>query len=158
LWKRKRPLLYTALGLNFCVTFWFAAVDWSWFEEQCPNCRYACSVTQYRVACVAIHEQRYERLSEIQLISADLGWPCDHANLYRWHKHRWWGLCKCAAPCHNGTLGFTWDEWYDDAARKRVRRIARRNPERAAEFHQRVVVEGDMKYWQKFVAEIAPPQ
>lgn len=94
----------------------------------------------------------------LELVCADLGVPCTHPNKTRWHKHRWWGLCICAYPCHNGIIGLAGDaNDYDEAMSARVKSLAKENPKLAEEFHQRVLIQHDYEYWHAFARRMKVP-
>lgn len=135
---------------------WFVAVDRSWFVDECPDCGYYADVTQYRVLTVPISEQVSAHPTVIQGIAADLGHPCWHPRLLRWHKHRWWGLCHCAAPCWNGTYGLNDDAdhaWYGTVA-SRVCEMGEDNPELGRVWYDRVIVGHDWSFWHAFAEDL----
>lgn len=110
----KRALLLAGL-LMVLGGLWMSLVDASWFVEECPECHWGADVIEYRVCGRAISqtEEVYEE-SWHYLVTVDLGVPCQHPGKIRWHKHRYWGLCYCAAPCINGSYRLVDDESYSD--------------------------------------------
>lgn len=148
---RKRRLIIAGSVLVTAVAGWFLCVDWSWFLGSCPHCGYLKNVLQYRVLGIPVLGRILEEETLIQRMAADLGVPCRHPELVLFHKHRWWGLCYCAAPCVNGLWnidgGGSWEEsWYDEAAVRRLRSLAEKDPHFASEFHQRVIRDYDGDY------------
>jgi hypothetical protein len=146
------------LGIAIAATAiagWFLAVDFSWFEESCPACLESRTILQYRVCGCAVHEDTQVRPSVIQRASADLGVPCSHPAVERWHKHRWWGLAVCRCPCINGTVGVAGDPaWYDRNLAAKVKSLRASRPEISEEFRRRVLVDHDREYWQALLAEM----
>ena len=135
---------------------WFVAVDWSWFIDECPDCGYSADVAQYRLLTFAVSEDVRAYPTLRQRIASDLGRPCYHRRLARWHKHRWWGLCHCAAPCWNGTVRIVFPEshaWYDTMS-ERVRAIGVENTELGREWYDRVIIGRDWNCAQSFYCEL----
>src|SRR5687767_2337353 len=107
---RKRRAIVGGLGIVVTlIVAWFCVVDLSWFVESCPDCGSDWDSIQYRILRIPISEDRRPNTMMLELVCADLGVPCMHPNLRRRHKHRWWGLCICAFPCHNGIDGMAGD-------------------------------------------------
>lgn len=107
----------------------------------------------------SLHHPIYQRTevynSDLQKIATDIGVPCSHPNLVRWHKHRYWGLLICACPCINGTERLSGGEdWYDDKARAIVRKMTKRDPSLRDKFAGRVLKNHDWKYLQAFVQQV----
>jgi hypothetical protein len=156
---RKRPLIIGAFSLVALAAAWFLAVDWSWFVEECPDCGYGADVSEYRFLGIPLSETRRSCPTVIQRVSADLGVPCSHPGLRRWHKHRWWGLCICGAPCINGIYRIVGDDsWYDDAVRARVRAMSAESPSLGEEFWERVIRGHDWDYLLEFVGKLQEPE
>lgn len=159
---RKRRLIIAGSVLVTAVAVWFLCVDWSWFLGHCPHCMCVKHVLQYRVFGIPVHERTLEEETVIQWMATDLGGACQHPELDVFHKHRWWGLCYCAAPCVNGlwNLGSELREesWYDEAAVKRLRALAERDPHFATEFHQRVIRDHDWDYFRAISNQIISPE
>jgi hypothetical protein len=154
--KLRRVIIGLAMVVS-AVGAWFLCVDWSWFEEACPHCGYGRSIAQRRILGIVIHERAFEYPTVMQRVAADLGVPCEHPELHRWHKHRWWGLCYCAAPCINGVYRITGDDsWYDAAALEKLQELAKANPEFRRDFFQRVIREHDRDYWLEIISLISP--
>jgi hypothetical protein len=152
--NRKRALFAAAVAAA-AIAGWFLAVDFSWFEEICPACLESRTVLQYRVCGRAVHEDLQVRPSVIQRASVDLGVPCSHPAVERWHKHRWWGLVVCRCPCINGTVGLVGDPtWYDRNAASKLKALRVVRPELSAEFQQRVLVDHDREFWRALLEEI----
>lgn len=152
---QRHRIILTLWAIPTVAAIWFACVDWSWFIESCPDCMYQCSVYQYRVCGYAISESDDPTPTAMQRVTADLGQPCTHGSLTRWHKHRWWGLLICGKPCINGILNVSDDlSWYDDSVTERLRRIAEDDPALAGTFYDRVILNHDWDYWHKFIDEI----
>ncbi len=152
--NRKRVLF----GVVFAATViagWFLAVDFSWFEENCPACLESRTVLQYRVCVCTVREETQVLPSDIQRASVDLGVPCSHPAVERWHKHRWWGLVVCRCPCINGTFGLVGDpNWYDRNLAAKVKSLRASRPEISKEFRQRVLINHDHEFWRALVAEM----
>jgi hypothetical protein len=137
------------------VLVWFLGVDRSWFVEDCPSCGFGRDILQYRVLGIPVHERIREDTTLRQRVAADLGVPCTHPKLERWHKYRWWGLCICACPRISGTHRLVGDtSWYDDAVVAKVENLAETNPSLRDEFAERVLVKRDMDYWKEFVGQL----
>lgn len=152
--SRKRVLSGAGIAVA-AIAAWFLAVDFSWFEENCPACLETRTVLQYRFSGYALHEETQVRPSVIQRASVDLGVPCSHDVIDRWHKHRWWGMLLCYYPCSNGTIGLVGDPtWYDRNLAAKIKSLRVTRPEVSAEFRQRVLIEHDQKYWQHLLEEI----
>src|SRR5687768_6960809 len=134
---RRRFLMAVAVVVG-AITGWFLLVDLSWFEEQCPDCRYARTDIQYRVLTLPVRKWEDARPTALQQAAADIGVPCRHPNLHRWQKQRWWGLLYCGCPCHNGIVGLAMDhDWYDKSAAEKLRQLAKDDPDFANSFHER---------------------
>jgi len=147
----KRKLTIILLTPVLVLAFWFLGVDGSWFVEECPDCLYGRDIYQIRVFTIPIYERTEVYNSVIQKIASDLGVPCSHPNLVRWHKHRYWGLLICACPCINGIDRLSGgDEWYDDKAEAIVKDLAKANPSLPNEFAQRVLKNHDWEYFKAF--------
>lgn len=156
---RKRRVLLGLFGVVVgLIIAWFCFVDLSWFVESCPDCGSGWDSVQYRIFQIPISDHRRSNTMMLELVCADLGVPCTHPNLIRWHKHRWWGLWVCAYPCHNGISGLAGDaDDYNQAMSARVKAMAKDNPKLGAEFRQRVLVEHDYEYWHSFADRIRTP-
>jgi hypothetical protein len=154
---RKRRLIIGLAVFVAAAVAWFFAVDWSVFEEECPDCGYGKWVEQYRVFGFPVHERTKEEPALRQRVAADLGVPCEHPGLVRWHKYRLRGLCYRGPPWISGiTRLWADDSWYDDSARARLRVMAEANPELGPDFERRVLREHDWDYWHKIVEQIGP--
>lgn len=156
---RKRRMILVGLGIVVASTVaWFCFIDLSWFVESCPDCGSGWDSIQYRVLQIPISERRRSNTMMLELVCADLGVPCTHPNQTRRHKHRWWGLCICAFPCHNGIDGVAGDAIrYDEATSIRVKSLAKDNPKLGEEFHQRVLIQHDYEYWHAFAERMKLP-
>jgi hypothetical protein len=152
--KRRRTLI-VASSVALLPVLWFLLVDWSWFEESCPDCLYARSVFQYRVGTVVVNERTAEHHSLIERVAEALGTPCRHPSLCRWHKHRWWGLCFCAHPCSNGTSQLAVDEnlVLGDEFLAHLGRRAGGDPQLADEFRRRVLQQHDWPFWHELLSK-----
>ncbi len=62
---------------------WFAAVDRSWFVEDCPDCEFGRDIVQYRILTIPVREEIDEYRPVVQRIAEDLGVPCRHQNSSR---------------------------------------------------------------------------
>lgn len=135
-----------AIILSLGVT-WFITVDRSWFVHDCPDCGHGEDTVQYRVFTAAIHTTAFRYPSVTQQIATDLGKPCVHPNMKRWHKHRRWGLLYCTSPCINGTHRITEQStWYNQAATKKIIALSNREPSLKTKFHDRVFTKHDHKF------------
>ena len=140
--KLKRPAIVLAFGV-----LWFFAVDWSWFVHDCPACGHGEDTAEYRVFTATVRKTVYEYPSVAQQVAADLGKPCTHPNVKRWHKHRSWGLLYCKSPCINGIYRLTGrTTWYDQTAASKIIALARREPALISEYHDRVFNKHDYKF------------
>jgi hypothetical protein len=152
IWRRRGRVVYLRLAAAIVAlaAIWFLAVDWSWFLVDCPDCHYHRDVVQYRVFCIPVHTQRVEEHStRVQLVLRDLGMPCNHANLERWHKHRRWGLVLCACPCINGISRLVGDaDSYTGEMSAKVRQAGQENPQLAAELSDLAIRKHDYRrFW-----------
>ena len=137
------------------VAFWFLGVDRSWFVEECPTCGYGRDVLQYRVFTIPIYEQASSEPTLLQAVAKDLGVPCPHTGLTRWHKHRYWGLGYCVFPCINGTYRIGRDfSWYDDRATAELKKLVKANPRLPEEFAERVLKNRDWNFWSSLIEEL----
>lgn len=154
--SKHKTAVIVCLVVLAVIAVWFVAVDRSWFVEYCPDCYYGRYIRQYRVFGFAVHESVYrDEPSPMGKVAADLGVPCTHPALVRWHKYRWWGLCILGWPAISGTSGMSSDEgWYDEAKSGKVKRLAELEPSLPGEFRQRVLREHDWVYWQALVKQI----
>jgi hypothetical protein len=147
----RRRLLFASGAATMAVAAWFAVVDFSWFVESCPDCLCQRSALEWRVLEYPVRQSILVEPNLIEQVATDLGVPCGHPSLQRWHKHRWWGLCICANPCHNGINGLAGDpHWYDANLSSKVRELAKAEPGLPQEFRQRVFVDHDREYWLAF--------
>ena len=153
--KMKRKLIIISLSLVTLAAFWFLGVDGSWFSESCPDCQYYRAIYQVRVFTIPIYQRDQVYPSILEKITDDLGIPCSHPNLARYHKRRYWGLLICACPCINGIDRMVGDDWYDDKARAIVREVAKTDPSLRNTFAERVLKSHDWKYLKAFVLRVA---
>ncbi len=152
--RMRRPIIVGAFVLT-AVAGWFLCVDWSWFRDECPDCGYNQCVGQYRLLGIPVHERRLPWETAVQRTASALGVPCQHPELSRWHKHRWWGLCYCAAPCINGLFDIRDDHSeFDELAARRAPGLLEKNPNLGREFHQRVLRDHDWNYWREVAKQI----
>jgi hypothetical protein len=147
--RRKLTILAIATGL--AATLWFLGVDRSWFVENCPACGLSRDIEQYRIFTISIHEKSSDHVSLLQRVAKDMGAECKHPGLIRWHMHRFWGLCICAAPCINGTFGIVFDtSWYDETAAARLKDWVREVPSVRDEFIERALQKKDPEFLRDF--------
>jgi hypothetical protein len=147
----KRKLTIVLLSPVVLLAFWFLGVDGSWFVEDCPDCLYGRDIYQIRVFTIPIYQRTEVYNSVLQKIATDIGAPCTHPKLERWHKHRYWGLLICACPCINGIYRLSGgDEWYDNKAKLIVEEMVRTNPSLRSEFAERVLKNHDWEYYRAF--------
>ena len=134
------------------AALWFLGVDRSWFVEECRDCGFGRDIGQYRVFGLAVHERVRSHHTLVERLSVDLGVPCEHPHLNRWHRQRWWGLCICAWPKIKGTVRIIGDlSWYNETVSGRAKAIARADPGAGQRFRERVLLQHDMEYLQEFV-------
>jgi hypothetical protein len=146
-----RRLLIASGVAMVAIAAWFLAIDFSWFVERCPDCLCDRSAIEWRVLGFPVRKSLVAEPNLIEQVAADLGVTCSHPSLERWHKHRWWGLCICAYPCHNGITGLTGDpSWYDSQLSLKVRELVAAEPGLPQEFRQRVLIDHDREYWLAF--------
>jgi len=150
----KRKLTIISLSLVAVAAFWFLGVDGSSFVEPCPDCQYGRDIYQVRVFTIPIYQRDQVYHSILEKITDDLGIPCSHPNLVRYHKHRYWGLLICACPCINGIDRMVGDDWYDDKARAIVREMAKTDPSLQEKFAEQVLKNHDWKYLKTFVQKV----
>jgi hypothetical protein len=155
----RRRLFAIAAILVGAAAGWFLLVDFSWFEEKCPDCLYARTDIQYRVLTVPVRKWEDAEPTALQRAAADLGVPCHHPNLHRWQNQRWWGLLYCRCPCHHGIVGLAKDhDWYDQAAAEKLLQLAKEDPDFANSFHRRVLLKHDYSFWRSIVQQITEPE
>lgn len=148
-----RKLLYVAAYLLSLAAAWIVAVDWSWFIHSCPDCVYQKEIYRYRVFTFTIDERIREFPTSIQLVGEDLGVPCPHRRSVTWHKHRWWGLCFCYAPCINGITGLSSDNsWHNQDVSSKIAELARDDPSVKEEYVQRVYEDHEFENTRKLLA------
>jgi hypothetical protein len=125
-----------------------AAVDYFWLMKDCEDCAQNWDVEQYRLLTIPISESQTQTTEGtiISRMAEDLGVPCPHRNTNTFHKHRWWGLIYCAAPCHNGASGLAGPIGYSERDSAQIRAKAKANPNLAAEFRQRVLIAHDREF------------
>lgn len=139
---------------------WFAAVDWSWFENNCHICFVHQGVAEYRVFTVPVSTKYYRMPgSTVHETLHDLGVPCEHPGRQREHIHRFWGLLICKYPCINGirTLTISTNEYTPELAAL-FAEIGRNDPERAQKVHDLVVKQQDYQAFWEFYDEVAGEQ
>lgn len=147
--KARKRLLIAMSALPLGVVTWFAAVDWSWFVETCPDCQFCRDIGQYRILGYPISEWTREHHTAVQETASELGVECRHPHLGRLHKHRRWGLLICARPCINGLYLVAYEGMGDDS-KAAIREMMRRNPHLPAEYASRVLEHHDMQYLEEF--------
>ncbi len=154
-WRRRGAwgVVRLLLGIAAVAVLWMVAVDWSWFVERCDDCWLDRDILQIRVYRVPVAETTRE-YGVLHLVARDLGVPCSHNHVVRWHKYRFWGLIYPAWPCISGTLRLSGEDWYDDAITEIVRAKAKESPGLAEEFRRRVLVDHDRQYLFAFLAEL----
>jgi hypothetical protein len=132
-------------------------VDRSWFVERCPDCDHYEDVIELRIFTIPVHRERSIDEGMKERVAIDLGVPCIHPHLDRWHKHRYWGLLVCAAPCINGVIRIVGDDWYDKAAAAKARRLAASDPSISARFQIEVLSHHNEAVWWEVQGLIRPP-
>jgi hypothetical protein len=132
-------------------------VDRSWFVETCPDCDHSADVFEVRLFTIPLHTERTVEPGIKERVATDLGVPCQHPHLDRWHKHRYWGLLWCAAPCINGIDRLQREDWYDMRASTRVRQLAAGDPTVPERFRNQVLNGHNPEFWWDFRAMVAPP-
>lgn len=154
--KKFRLLILVITVMCVC---WFLFIDWVWLIEGCEDCGYQRFVLQYRVYGVPVSQRVIEYRTSLQEVAEDLGVPCAHLASYRYLKQRWWGLAVPRNQGIAGTVRIAVDESpYNSEQREIVRAMARDNPGVAREFYQKVMVERDRTYWDRFWDSIADTQ
>jgi hypothetical protein len=138
------------------IAFWFLGVDRSWFVEGCKDCNFHRDVREYRILGIPIIRKIVHEYHPVYArVARDLGAPCPHLHHFRWHKHRWWGLCYCAWPCINGTFYlYDDDSWYSEEVIAKVKQKAIAEPKFGEEFRQQVLYNHNWDYWKQYKAEL----
>jgi len=150
----KKLKVFIPICVVLCL-LWFMGVDRSWFVETCDDCLWSRDIIEYRLFTVPISERVIEHSSAISAVARELGVPCQHQDIHRWHKQRWWGLLVCCCPCKSGITGLSSDEKpYGKRSSAKIELLVNSNPTLPQEFHQRVLVEHDMEYWHKFRGQL----
>lgn len=152
---KSRRCFVCAVMVLVVIFIWFVGVDKSWFLETCDDCGFQRDIIQYRLFTMPITENVSEDEEIIGRIARDLGAPCPHRSIQRFHKHRWWGLCFCACPCINGTFGLSGDDsWYDEAVVEKLKGLTVSNPKIGEEFRQRAIYDGEVNFRWRFMREL----
>lgn len=143
-WRRRLGIL------NGLIALWFVSVDWSWFFEECPNCRDRRQVVEYRIGSIVVEREvsGWFYNTAIERVAADLGVSCSHGRAERSLQQRWRGLCLPGGP---DPLRLSDSAWYPPCARDAVRSWLRSDPNLAREFRQRVLDDFDRAYWRRLV-------
>lgn len=156
--KSRRWIFYGIGGVVAVIIAWHLLIDLSWFVEECPDCGSDWDSIEYRVVNFPVSKYRRANTMMLEVVCTDLGIPCTHPNLIRWHRQRRWGLWICACPCRNGIDGLAGDaDDYTPAMSARVKAMAKENPKLGEEFRQRVLVRHDYDYWHAFAERMKAP-
>jgi hypothetical protein len=144
--------LRLAVGVTGLIIVWFLAVDWSWFIEDCPDCRLSRDIAEYRLLGISVRADIDDSPSVIGYTLARLGVPCPHPRMERWHKHRWWGGLVCACPCINGISVLAGgDGEFRETVAKKMEQHAREDPGFASDLYDHVIASHDYKYfWHEY--------
>jgi hypothetical protein len=146
-WLVQRLLVTTASAV-----LWMVAVDFSWFREDCEDCRSHWDVTEVRILRQPVWSWRGEdHCPTFRLAAEDLGAPCQH-RFARWQKWRLWGFVY-GSPFFNGTCCFSGDEWYRGEYRDCVRTMGKKDPKLGEEYRAALLADNSM-YLRKFFASI----
>jgi hypothetical protein len=152
--KISRILIFSFFGL---LLVWFLLVDKSWFVESCPDCLWSSNIIQYRFCTFVIREHATEEYSMISAVADELGVPCSHSKVERWHKQKWWGLAFCCCPCKSGISGLMSDGYrISESIHSKIKSLIDANPNLPNEFKQKVLIDHDMEYWKQFKAQLVP--
>jgi hypothetical protein len=148
--KSKRRAIGAVVVVIGLAAAWMLGVDESEFFEKCPDCGHYEEEFQLRLLTMPVRSTRWADQGTIERLARDLGSPCSHPQLGRWHKHRNWGLLICACPCENGITHLILGSWYTERFAMKARALSCSNPELGAEFKRRVLVGGDLGYYHEF--------
>lgn len=157
-WKGRAIWLRWIMLAVPAAMIWMASMDLSYFHEGCPHCNSHWDRGELRL----LHQPFWswkgqDHFPTWKLIADDLGAPCPH-DYQRTHRLRFWGLWWPGSPFINGTCCLSGRDWYDDAARQRVRDLAAGDPDLGHEFQQRGLLSHDRSFLQEFFAKANPPQ
>lgn len=132
--KLRNGLLRSVLFLLSLGAIWTAAVDRSIFLDHCTVCYDHRYVQEDRVCGIPVHVvEGMTHRTLGSLLAGDLGRTCDHQSR-RQHRVRNWGLWYSGRPAIGGMCCIMGLELqYSDAVSERVRRLAREEPDQAAE-------------------------
>ena len=136
----RRKAVWIGGSVSLLIAGWFFTVDRSWFVYECSQCHWGKDTLEIRFLGHTLTEEvAFEQWSLRQKIAEELGVPCRHEHMQRWHKHRYWGLVYCAHPCWNGTYRIKVDEWFGKDSAKKLREYAKAHPELSQEFEEQVL-------------------
>jgi hypothetical protein len=153
--REHSPMLRVGCGVLAGLILWVVGVDFSRFREGCDYCHSHWDLAEYRVFGCVVHTWKGANHSPtLSRIADDLGAPCPH-EVTRWHKWRLWGIVFYASPFHNGTCCISDGGWYDERQRAVVRSLAQQYPDLGPEFRERVLLNRDYAFLQKFYANLA---
>jgi hypothetical protein len=153
--RRRTKIILAAIALP---VLWMVSVDRSWFVARCPDCGHYEDIFELRLFTIPIKTDRHADPGIIERVAIDLGVPCKHRHMEPWHKHRYWGLFYCAAPCINGVCQLTGgDEWYTPEAAAKARHIAATDPSIPAGFKAEVLTNHNMEVWWEIGRLLEPP-
>jgi hypothetical protein len=138
------------------MTLWFVSVDKSWFAEKCDVCIYRRDFIQHRFFTLPLYSEVKEYVSMVKFVADELGVPCRHPNLERYHKVKWWGLVVPTRPRDCMVGGGTFDDAYKEQVRTRIRELIESDPNLATEFQQRVLIERNIEYWKQLRQILLP--
>ena len=83
----------------------------------------------------------------------DLGAPCEHPNLKRVHKFRFWGLL-IPTEYVKGIDDLSGEDWYDHKARTIVKELVKADPSLRDKFTENVLHKHDPNYLGAFVQRV----
>ena len=142
--KKKKSFL--ALLFFIClVLLWFLAFDISGFDIVCHDCDFQKEVIQYRLFTFPLYQRTTfvfhgfkERLAE------DLGVPCLHKDICRYHlRRKWGGFFRKIYRFPVSSFGHS----YDSIDPNTIRELLAENPNLPTEFEQRVLIKHDREYF-----------
>lgn len=142
--KKKKYFLALLLTIFF-VLLWFLAFDISCFEIVCHDCDFQNEVIQYRLFTFTLYQRTTFVFHGFKgRLAEDLGVPCPHKGICRYHLSRKWGVFF-RKIYRFPTLCFVHS--YDSIDPNTIRELLAENPNLPTEFEQRVLVKHDREYF-----------
>lgn len=147
------PALRAAVFLIAAVMIWFAAIERSALSSTCPICSTVLTADEYRVLGIPVSQELTPYRSLTALIASDLGKPCNHDRMPLYMDERRWGLLISEHPADSGCRFGASEDWHDEVTQRKIQEFGKAHPTAAAEFHERVLINDDFDYLDRFLVE-----